>query len=892
METRYGGERRTKIVVKNSKVKYLLVILLVVALVMGSLAIVHATETPLHDETPGTIITFSGRQWIILEQMPNGETYILLNDQIGTRAFDPDNTNLFNPSDTNNIAYYLNNDFYNSLSQKELIADHSWDRISVDGSRVDSTDFGNVTCKIGLLSYREYERYSKYYNSNGILPGSYSYWWWTRTPRTGSSRNVWVVDTSGGLYTDNASNTGGSVRPALYLKSGILIDQNKVVVGEGSINRPSSPSGVSANAESSTSVNISWQGNTEADLAGYKIYRNNTEIANVDKTVTRYNDITVAPGITYTYEITAYNTSNLESARSSPITVTTPPATPTGVTGQATGRNITLTWQGPGNPQYIIERSNDGISFTQVAEVSQTSFTETAPLWGTTYYYRVAQKAQDGTVSGFTEPIQVTTDPVPVPTGLSASVTARTVTLTWNAVSGITRYIVERSLHNEEWQTLDTTTSTTYTDQDTVFATRYYYRVLSDGGNGQLSEPSQVVQVTTDNVTAPSNLTATQSGDAVELSWSPAQDVNIYIIERSNDGNTWATLAEVQNTNQYIDTNVQKNTEYYYRVRSNGITQVSDPSNVTHVRVIGIPDPVTGLTANVSGKKITLTWTPQPYVQYVVARSADGQQWQQVAELNVPTFEDTNTHYDTTYYYRVSAKNEAGTSEPAEVSATTAPVPVPTNVTAAARDNEIQIQWSGVTGITGYRVERSLNGTAWEQATVTEQTSWKDTGLQWATTYYYRVRAVDGDKESQPSAAVTATTAEPPVPVAPRLSTAVDNTEISVSWNYQSVVNGYKVYVNGEFIAELSGQATSFVYEGERGKTYTITLEAFNEFGTAQASRTVTVGRLETPGATNMATDILGNSLAVAGSMGSLVALGLALKGNGIVATILKLLLR
>jgi hypothetical protein len=124
------------------------------------------------------------------------------------------------------------------------------------------------------------------------------------------------------------------------------------------------------------------------------------------------------------------------------------------------------------------------------------------------------------------------------------------------------------------------------------------------------------------------------------------------------------------------------------------------------------------------------------------------------------------------------------------------------------------------------------------------------------------------------------------------LSTAVDNTQISVSWNYQSIVAGYKLYVNGELVAELSGQATNFVYDGERGKTYTITLEAYNEFGTAQASRTVTVGRLQTPGASKMATDVLGTSVAIVGSMGSLVALGLALKGSGIVATILKLLLR
>src|SRR5690554_5661885 len=81
--------------------------------------------TLLHNKPPGTIITFSGLQWVILEQMSDGTTYILLNSNDGNRAFDPNNTQFFNPSDGNNIGYYLNNTFYNNLSQKELIETHS-----------------------------------------------------------------------------------------------------------------------------------------------------------------------------------------------------------------------------------------------------------------------------------------------------------------------------------------------------------------------------------------------------------------------------------------------------------------------------------------------------------------------------------------------------------------------------------------------------------------------------------------------------------------------------------------------------------------------------------------------------------------------------------------------
>ena len=137
---------------------------------------------------------------------------------------------LYNPIDTNNIAYYLNNTFYNGLSQKELIIDHSWDRISVNYENdLNGTNYGDVTCKIGLLSYREYKKYSSYYNGS-ILPRTYDYGWWLRTPRAAYSNYVYFVRPEGFLFYYDPQFPQG-VRPALYLKSGTKINQNKVVVG-------------------------------------------------------------------------------------------------------------------------------------------------------------------------------------------------------------------------------------------------------------------------------------------------------------------------------------------------------------------------------------------------------------------------------------------------------------------------------------------------------------------------------------------------------------------------------------------------------------------------------------------------------------------------------------
>lgn len=294
---------------------------LVGLLLLGAMSMARASGTPLHELSQGTIINFSGRQWIVLDQMPNGETYIILKETDSQRAFDPDDTNLFNPNDSNNIGYYLNNTFYNSLSQKEYISSHTWDRIAIDDiTREDSTDYGNVVAKVGLISYREYESYL--FCIFNVIQTSYAFAW-TRSPNTAyDGCMMWAIDTTDGdLRRKSAFQDNFSVFPTLYLQPGLMVDQNGTV-GESSV-KPANPTGLSAVATSPTTVNLTWQPNTEQDLAGYKIYRNNIEIATVGK-ITSWTDNTASPGTTYTYELVAYNTSGQDSGRSNPATVTTP----------------------------------------------------------------------------------------------------------------------------------------------------------------------------------------------------------------------------------------------------------------------------------------------------------------------------------------------------------------------------------------------------------------------------------------------------------------------------------------------------------------------------------------------------------------------------------------
>lgn len=92
---------------------------------------------------------------------------------------------------------------------------------------------------------------------------------------------------------------------------------------------PSTPNNVTATANSSTSVTVSWSASTDTGgpgLGGYYILRNGTQVGSVNATTTTFNDPSVVAGTTYNYTVQAYDTANPAdvSAASANAAVTTP----------------------------------------------------------------------------------------------------------------------------------------------------------------------------------------------------------------------------------------------------------------------------------------------------------------------------------------------------------------------------------------------------------------------------------------------------------------------------------------------------------------------------------------------------------------------------------------
>ncbi len=205
--------------VKFQRLVYLAICLMLV--VSGILSVprpasASTTPVPLSSLSAGDTVQFDGRTWIVLDPSTG---YLLMQDSYVTREFDSDmmglifdplgeNIPYFDPNDTTNIAYYLNNDFYNSFNSgaRTLIQSHLWN-VGISWSESGVT----VDCNIGLISANEWNNYKS-------ILGNPSSTFWTLTPEGGpGSGMIDFVDTNGDLRFGDYSNTMKGIRPALYL---------------------------------------------------------------------------------------------------------------------------------------------------------------------------------------------------------------------------------------------------------------------------------------------------------------------------------------------------------------------------------------------------------------------------------------------------------------------------------------------------------------------------------------------------------------------------------------------------------------------------------------------------------------------------------------------------
>jgi|GEM_PF-5685577 len=293
--------------------------------------------------------------------------------------------------------------------------------------------------------------------------------------------------------------------------------------------RPVAPAGLTA-AAGDSEVALSWNANTESDLAGYLIYvyEDGDDTWQVYEDAGRatervVNDLT--NDTTYRFALSAYDISGNESALSATVSATpasagdtVAPEAPTGLVAVPGTNEVGLSWTASEESDlggYTIYQSDDqGDTWNELADVgSSTSYTVIGLVNGQAYWFAVSAYDLSGNESDHSDHVEATpnaaTDTLPpaVPSGLSAVPGNEAIALFWmaNAEEDLGGYKIYQSV--DGGATWDSGTErgpvASYTVTGLTPGHTYTFAVTAVDTSGNESDKSAAISAVPSTMTIP-----------------------------------------------------------------------------------------------------------------------------------------------------------------------------------------------------------------------------------------------------------------------------------------------------------------------------------------------------------------------------------------------------
>ncbi|MBI4712424.1 MAG: fibronectin type III domain-containing protein [Planctomycetes bacterium] len=643
-----------------------------------------------------------------------------------------------------------------------------------------------------------------------------------RKTGTGSYQYLATVPSDTAYYSDTGLTDGTVYYYRIYAYN----DTNKVVYsGEASATTVfNAPSALNILPVSSFRLDLGWTDNSNSE-DGYKIERKSNENPayaqitivptpaisggiSTDNTVT-YSDTTVIDGMTYYYQVRAYNAtgdSNYSNEASLSIAVNAP----TGLiasTVSSTQTNLAWTDNSSNEAGFKIERKDSG-AYAQIDTTGAdiTSYANTGLTTETTYYYQVRAYNAGLGDSTYSNEVPVTT--LNPPTAITTTVISSSqIDLEWDDNSNLeTGFKIERKAGagGSYAQVLliganiTTTSNTGVTD-----GTAYYYRVRASNASGNSSYSPESTVITTP-LNAPASLTATVvSPTQINLGWVDTSGAEeLFKIER--DGVLTNTVPA--NTVVYNDSGLTAEATYSYRMMAyNSVWGNSNYSAPITVTTINTPSSLSATA--ISPTQVNLTWldnSPVATGYRIERKQGTAGVWSQIVDLadgNSVSYSNTSGLLEyTTYYYRVCAYNTNNNSAYSDEVSTITLLGAPSSLSATAvSSSTVNLTWVDNTNYeTYFRLERKDTGAYGMIAILSANSqSYADTyGLNEGTVYYYRVLAYNATVQSPWSTEASDTTL-PGAPVSLAVS-VISTTYITINWaDKSSTEDGFRVERNG-----------------------------------------------------------------------------------------------
>jgi hypothetical protein len=565
---------------------------------------------------------------------------------------------------------------------------------------------------------------------------------------------------------------------------------------------PGAPTSLAASANSSGDVDLSWTAPGSVGSSAITDYTIQyslsstfasgvTTWSHAASTQTSASISGLTHGSTYYFRVAAVNTMEGSFSSTATLTLPNPPSAPTSLVATATDGGINVSWSTPSSnggsniTGYKLEYKESSSNTWTVASssIATTSYSLSSLSNGTNYDVRVS--ASNG-FWGATAAATAVTPFGPVsntvaPTISGANAAGEILTGgvgTWNtngaAISNTTYQWQTRSNPSDSWTNIPSATNSTYvlTSNDVG----KYIRLQVSRTNGYnfnalvtaTSSSSSIIQ--TGLASTPGNLTTLFGNQSIQVSWSlPSSNggtISAIRVEYSQDGDNWTLSQSLSaSATSHTISGLTNGTGYFvrvtavtaagngaYAISSDAIIPATSPSNTSVPTISGQAS--FGSILSASAGSWSSNGRTLGAANYQWQYSTDsGSTWNDiVGETNDQLTIAGNI--GSLLRVKVTRSNAVGATiaySVATSAVTASPASGPQNLSVTPGDQTLSITWAtpantGGVSLNDYQVQYSADAVNWTTVTRTPSltTSQQVTGLTNGTSYYVRVRALNG----------------------------------------------------------------------------------------------------------------------------------------------------
>ncbi|HWQ46618.1 MAG TPA: fibronectin type III domain-containing protein, partial [Longilinea sp.] len=355
---------------------------------------------------------------------------------------------------------------------------------------------------------------------------------------------------------------------------------------------PNPPTNLTVTNPGSTVADLSWSAPENSYVIEYIVERR-TEGGSwfhVGSTGARnlgFRTGTITCGHTYYFRVYARNGdgTSIASTEASVVACLTAPTNLSAI-ASTNSLSVDLSWTDNTNYETgyrIIRRYPVNLTSVHLGPVSAnvTNYTDNnGLLCASTYEYIVyAFNSYSQSNNSNTSTVTTLICPSLAPTSFSGIGSAqRRIDLTWidpsdassNQEAGFT---LERQTGGGSYVSVATLPgeSESYGDTGLICGTSYTYRIQTYNAGGTSGWVTTTASTQPCGPAAPPTDISAQplSQHNIQVTWTDADDETSYSIERSTDGVTWTVVGTISsNETSFIDSQLEANTQYFYRVRS------------------------------------------------------------------------------------------------------------------------------------------------------------------------------------------------------------------------------------------------------------------------------------------------------------------------------------